>query len=224
MFSRLNPQIDRQRQQLEQDLVNRGIRPGSTAYSAQQNDFNQGLNDQRTSILLQAGQEQNRLQGLDLNAFGARNTQRQNALSEMLTQRQTPIQEILALANGSQLPSPQFTNTPQTSMQGTDVAGITQAGYGNAMAQYGQNQSTLGGLFSAGASLIPLFSDARLKTNIVQVGTHPEGFGIYEYDRIDTGSHETGVLAQELQGKGRHDLVDDTHPSGYLRVRYDKIK
>lgn len=79
LFSRLNPQIDRQRQQMETDLANRGIRPGSTAYSQAMNDFNRDLNDQRTSILLNAGQEQNRLQQLSLNSGNfANNAQAQN--------------------------------------------------------------------------------------------------------------------------------------------------
>lgn len=39
-------------------------------------------------------------------------------------------------------------------------------------------------------------SDMRLKSNIVRVGTHPLGVGVYDYD-ID-GHRERGVMAQEL--------------------------
>lgn len=79
LFSRLNPQIDRQRQQMETDLANRGIRPGSTAYSQAMGDFNRDLNDQRTSVLLNAGQEQNRMQQVALNSGNfANNAQAQN--------------------------------------------------------------------------------------------------------------------------------------------------
>lgn len=252
MFDRLNPQLDRQRQQLETDLVNRGIRPGSSAYSSAISDFNKDINDQRTSILLNAGQEQNRLQQLAINAgnfsntanqqmyannigstsannslldqgFANQNTQRQNALQELIMQRQMPLNEILALAGQGQIQQPQFTATPQTGVAGTDVAGITNAGYQQQMAQHNSNQGVLGGLFSAGASLVPMFSDARLKTNIVKVGDHPIGVGIYEYDWIETGEHDRGVIAQEVM-KVRPDLVDDTHESGFLRVHYSRME
>jgi hypothetical protein len=39
-------------------------------------------------------------------------------------------------------------------------------------------------------------SDRRLKSNIVRVGTHRLGIGIYEYDI--RGRRERGVMAQEL--------------------------
>jgi hypothetical protein len=269
LFSRLNPQIDRQRQQMETDLANRGIRPGSTAYSQAMGDFNRDLNDQRTSVLLNAGQEQNRMQQVALNsgnfannaqaqnfaqqaargqfqnqaqnqlytqqmgnaAFGNaasqqnyqnQNLDRQNALNEMLLQRQLPLNEILALSGQAQMQQPNFVSTPQTGVAGTDVAGITNAAYGQQMQAYNSNQGLMGGLFSAGASLIPLLSDIRVKTNIERVGTHPVGTGIYEYDRIDTGMREIGVIAQELQ-RIRPDMVDSTYPDGLLRVHYWKL-
>lgn len=251
MFDRLNPQLDRQRQQLETDLVNRGIRPGSAAYSSAINDFNKGINDQRTSILLNAGQEQNRLQQLAMNAgnfsntanqqmyannmgstaannslldqrFANQNTQRQNALQELIMQRQMPLNEILALSGGSQLQSPQFGSTPQTSVAGVDTAGITNNAFNQQMAGYNAGQQQLGGLFSAGASLIPLLSDERIKTNLNIIGKHPVGVDIYEYDRLDTGEHEIGVIAQHLE-KIRPDLVDSTYEDGLKRVWYGKL-
>lgn len=221
MFSRLNPQLDRQRQQLETDLTNRGVRLGSTAYSQAMNDFNQGLNDQRTSILLQGGQEQSRLQGLALNQFGAQNTQRQNALSEALTQRQVPLNEILALSGQSQLQQPQFTNTPQTSVAGTDVAGITQNAFNQQMAGYNAGQQTLGGLFSAGASLIPLLSDRRAKTDIERIGYTDTGTPIYRFRYRHGGPVQIGYLAQDLLET--HPDAVSLGPDGMYRVQYEKV-
>lgn len=193
---------DRQAQQTETDLVNRGIRPGSTAYQQQIGDF-------RTDRS---------------NAYNAANVANYNtALQSQMALRQAPLQEILALAGQGQIQQPQFTATPQTGVAGTDVAGITNAGYQQQMAQHNSNQGVLGGLFSAGASLVPMFSDARLKTNIVKVGDHPIGVGIYEYDWIETGEHDRGVIAQEVM-KVRPDLVDDTHESGFLRVHYSRME
>lgn len=189
-------------QQNETDLINRGIRPGSDQYDNLKNAFMTNQSD----------------------AYNSANVQNYNtALQSQLALRNQPLNEISALAGGSQLQSPQFANTNSPQIAGTDVAGITQNGYNQQMQQYGQNQSTLGGLFSAGASLIPLFSDIRLKTNIKRIGQHPIGVGIYEYDRVDTGAHETGVIAQELLLVAPH-MVDSTSPTGMLRVHYDMLK
>lgn len=196
--SNLDRSWDRQAQQTETDLVNRGIRPGSTAYAQQIGDFRMDRS----------------------NAYNAANANNYNsALQSQLALRAQPLNEILALAGQGQVQQPQFGQVNSPGIAGTDVAGITQNAYGQQMAQYNAGQQQLGGLFSAGASLIPLFSDVRLKTNIVKVGDHPMGFGVYEYDRIDTGNHERGVIAQEVRAI-RPDLVDDTHESGYLRVFY----
>lgn len=132
----LNPQWDRLNEQNETALVNRGLRPGSAAYNQARDEFMQS----RSS------------------AFNNANLSNYNsALSSQLALRNQPLNEILALAGGSQVQGPSFTSTPQTGVAGTDVAGITQAGYNNQMAAYNNNQSILGGLFSAGASLIPGF-------------------------------------------------------------------
>jgi hypothetical protein len=70
-------------------------------------------------------------------------------------------------------------------------------------------------LFGSGG----IFSDERLKTNIVKVGTHSKGFGIYEYDKF--GQRERGVMAQEVI-KVMPEAVKE-HESGYLMVNYGMI-
>jgi hypothetical protein len=71
-----------------------------------------------------------------------------------------------------------------------------------------------------GAAALPLaFSDKRLKSNIVQLGTHPIGIGIYEYDIF--GNRQIGVMAQELL-EVMPDAVHQ-HPSGYLMVDYGRL-
>lgn len=268
LFSRLNPQIDRQRQQMETDLANRGIRPGSTAYSQAMNDFNRDLNDQRTSILLNAGQEQNRLQQLSLNsgnfannaqaqnyaqlannaqfqnqaqnqlytqqmgnaAFGNaaqqqmfqnQNATRQNALNEQLLQRQLPLNEILALSGQAQLQQPNFVSTPQTGVAGTDVAGITNANYAQQMQQYNANQGLLGGLFSAGASLVPLLSDRRAKTDIVRIGSTDSGVPIYKFRYKTGGPTQIGYMAQDLLELQPNAVT--MGPDGLYRVKYSEV-
>jgi hypothetical protein len=76
----------------------------------------------------------------------------------------------------------------------------------------------LGGAGAAGG-FGALFSDRRLKSNIVKVGDHPLGIGIYEYDIF--GNRERGVMAQELM-QVMPDAVHQ-HPSGYFMVDYGRL-
>jgi hypothetical protein len=189
---------DRDAQRFETDLVNRGFRPGTSAYNDQIDQF-------RTS---------------KSNAYNAANVGNYNtALQSQLALRNQGINEISALAGGAQVQSPAFASTPQTSVGGTDVAGIMNANYGQQNQQYNNQQSMLGGLFSAGANLLPLaFSDSRLKTNIEDTGERIAGVPVKTWDWKGGGSG-VGVIAQELERK-HPALVDNTHPSGFKRVNY----
>ena len=60
------------------------------------------------------------------------------------------------------------------------------------------------------------FSDIRLKSDIVKVGTHPLGVGVYDYTKF--GKRERGVMAQEVE-QVKPDAVS-THESGYKQVNY----
>jgi len=75
--------------------------------------------------------------------------------------------------------------------------------------------SALGGIGSIAAAASK-FSDRRLKSDIVRVGTHKRGIGIYEYTIF--GAREFGVMAQELLGVAP-ELVS-IHPSGFFMVNY----
>ena len=70
-----------------------------------------------------------------------------------------------------------------------------------------------------GALVAMGLSDRRLKSNIVRVGTHPLGIGIYEYDL--GGKRERGVMADEVARVKPEAVVrgDD----GYARVNYGML-
>jgi hypothetical protein len=80
-------------------------------------------------------------------------------------------------------------------------------------------RSGIADLIGTGVSIASLFSDERLKTNIVKVGVHSKGFNIYEYDKF--GQRERGVMAQEVM-KVMPEAVTE-HESGYLMVNYVMI-
>ena len=83
----------------------------------------------------------------------------------------------------------------------------------DALSQMGAQEQ---GVYTAGGFLR---SDIRLKSNIVKVGDHPKGFGIYEYD-ID-GHRERGVLAQEVEKIIPEAVLE--HPDGYKMVNYGAL-
>lgn len=200
---RLDPQLAQKREAEIARLSNMGIKIGSTAYDRAMGLVNQGENDARNNLLL---------------------TGRQQAVNELLTERQVPLNEIIGLANGQQVQMPSFGGTPQTGMAGTDVAGITQNAYNNAMGQYnsnlGQWNSTVGGLFGLGSSALMAFSDRDLKKNIRAEGGEVAGVPVKSWEwRGGDGHRETGVIAQDLERNHPH-LVDNTHPSGFKRVNY----
>lgn len=83
LMSRLQPQIDQDRAALEQRLAGQGIQIGSKAYDTAMNQFNQGVNDQRTQALLAASQEQSRLAGLAQNQAAFQNSAQQQQYNQL---------------------------------------------------------------------------------------------------------------------------------------------
>ena len=203
---RLNPQLDRRREQEAVRLRGQGIMPGSTAYNVAMEQINQGENDAVNQLLL---------------------TGRNQAVQEALLERSQPLNEIIGLASGTQVQTPQAMAAPQTGMAGTDVAGITQNNFANQQAQYNSNlnqwNSGVGGLFGLGSSALMAFSDKRLKEDIRSEGGEVGGVPIKSWEwKGGDGHRETGVIAQDLERK-HPDLVDNSHPSGFKRVKYGQL-
>lgn len=226
LMARLNPQIERDRAAQEASLANRGVRLGSNNYADAQDTFGRTVNDARLGVIGQAGNEQTRMQGLDLNAANFANGARNQAINERLTTRNQALNENIGLATGSQVSMPTFGSTPSTGIGGTDVGGITanannanQASYN---AQLGQWNSTAGGLFGLGANALMAFSDKRLKTDIEPTGETVAGVPVKSWTWKGTDQRETGVIAQELEKK-HPALVDNSHPSGMKRVNYGAL-
>lgn len=137
---RLDPMFAQRSQELEADLLNRGISPGTEAYDRMRGNFDQGRNDAYNQLLLQG---------------------RGQAVQEALTARNQPINEITALMSGGQVSQPNFVGTPQTQVAPVDYAGLVQNNYnqrvGSQNALYGALGSiggmALGGWSSGGFPL-----------------------------------------------------------------------
>lgn len=65
-----------------------------------------------------------------------------------------------------------------------------------------------------------IFSDQRLKRNIIKIGNRPDGLGVYEFEYIWGGGRQIGLMAQEVQGV-YPDAVGEA--GGYLTVNYSKV-
>jgi hypothetical protein len=150
---------------------------------------------------------------------------RQQGMQEAIAQRQLPLNEFNALRTGSQVSMPQFTGVPGVQQANTDVAGITQQGFANQMANYNaqnsQNNAFMGGLFQMGAAALPMmFSDIRLKRDVVRVGELPSGLPTYEWTYIWGGPRYRGVMAHEAREVFPNAVVNI---GGYLAVDYSKV-
>jgi hypothetical protein len=197
-MQRLAPQLQQGREQLQQQLANKGIDIGSEAYDRAMQTQQQREND----LLL----------GATTQGFGVGQQARQSALQEQAYLRNEPLNTLSAVRTGSQVTGPQFVNSAQqATTAGPDLLGAAQQGYNAQMGAYnaqqaGQNSMTQGLMGLAGAGMMA-FSDVRLKQNIQPVGVLANGLTLYSYEYIDEvklhplagEGMQIGVMAQEVE-------------------------
>lgn len=152
MLERMQPSMDRARQQKENALMIQGHNRGGEAWNATQDDLSRAENDQRMAAVLAGGTEQSRLLGLQ-------DAQRRNQLAETQTLRNEPLATLNAVRTGAQPTNPQFTNVPQqATTQGPNLLGAAQSQYGAQMNNYNADQASnnamMSGLFSLGGAAL----------------------------------------------------------------------
>jgi hypothetical protein len=188
---------------------------------------------QNQQAALQQAQAQAALQAQGFNqaqaAANFQNAQRQAALQEQLALRALPLNEVAAIMGGAQVQMPQFQAYQGAEVGAAPIFGATQAAgnfaqqnYANQTAAYNAKMGLYGNLAGAAGTAAGggAFSDRRLKSNIVRVGTHPLNIGVYEYDIFDR--RERGVMADEVE-QVKPDAVT-THSSGYKMVNYGMLQ
>ena len=179
--------------QLRATLAAKGIHEGSAAWDAEMARMTNANTDQLNQLALMG---------------------RSQAYNEALTNRNQPINEIIALMSGSQLQSPgaMSTATPQTGVNTVDYTSLENNKYKGQL----QTQSDMmGGMFGLGTAAI--MSDRRLKTDIKRVGTTEGGTPIYTYRYIWGGPVQMGVMAQDVP-EAAADMGN-----GFLGVDYSKV-
>lgn len=182
---------------LRSQLIQSGIRPGTANWDSEMSRLTNANSDQLNQLAL---------------------TGRGQAFSEALAQRNQPLNEIIGLMSGTQIQNPNstFAQTPQSQVAGVDYSGLVQNKYNAEMQAANAKTGALGGLFGAGLSL---FSDARLKTNVVRVGATDGGQPIYSYQYIWGGPVQFGVMSHESPRE-----AVSVHESGFDMVDYGKVK
>ncbi|MCA2954233.1 tail fiber domain-containing protein, partial [Microcystis sp. M112S1] len=210
LMARMNPQFQRDEEALRSRLINQGIGQGSQAYQREMESFNQARNDARTQAIL-SGQQ-----------FGSRELadalmRRNQGIQEYTTQRNAPLNEFTALTSGTQIQNPQFSPAGSGGIAPVDYTGLVNNAYQGQLGQYnsrvaGNNATTgallgaagqLGGSFlgskAGSAALAGLFSDTRLKHNIVPMG-EKNGHKIYEFSyNHEPDKRFIGVMAQDVE-------------------------
>ena len=146
--SRLDPQWEQRARQLETSLANKGITMGSEAWRQAMDQFERGRNDAYSGARLDAitggGAEQSRLFGLDLGA-------RQQGITEALTKRNQPINELAALLSSGQVAMPQFAPAGSASAAPVDYTSLVNNKYQTQANAAQQNQQNwMNGLFGLG--------------------------------------------------------------------------
>ena len=151
MGGRANEDYAKQTDQTNSDLVAAGIRPGTKAYADRMQMIERSHNDARQQAEIAGGNAATQ-------AFGTDTQRRKDAIAEILTQRQTPLNEINALMSGSQVQNPfavpgaaQNSNMQPAPMFGAAQA-QGQADIGGYNAVSANNNAAMGGLFSLGAA------------------------------------------------------------------------
>ena len=215
LSQRLNPQLDRDRAALENQLVNQGFTRSTEAFRNEMDSANRQSNDARLGIIAAGGQEQALQQQLMLQQLQAASTNRERQIQERMALRNAPINEISALLGQSQVNMPQFTPYQAGTIAGTPVgdyvyrsADIAQRNY---QAEMQANAATTGGLFGLGSAAIGalgkaggaggLFalSDRRAKTDITFAGTLRNGLPVYVYRYRGDDEPQLGLMADEVE-------------------------
>jgi hypothetical protein len=222
LMSRMNPQFQRDEEAMRTRLINQGIGQGSQAYQREMETFNQAKNDARQQAIL-GGQQYG---ASDLASALQRRNQ---GIQEYTTQRNAPLNEYSALTSGTQIQNPNFSfgGGQQGNMQPVNTAALAQNQYDNQMGAYNakvaQNNSTLGtagSLLGNAASAYYLFSDIRLKQDIVKIGEE-NGHKLYEFAYTHEPSKRyIGVMAQDVE-KYMPEAVYEIE--GYKAVDYDML-
>jgi hypothetical protein len=214
-MQRLAPQLEMGRDQLQQQLANKGIDIGSKAYE--------------NAMRMQGQRENDLLAAATTQGFGVGQQARQQALQEQAYLRNEPLNTLSAVRTGSQVTGPQFVNSAQqATTAGADLLGAAGMQYNAQMGDFNAKQAAQQnfnqGLMSLGGAA--MMSDIRTKENIVPIGVLNNGLTLYSFEYKDEFKDhplageglQVGVMAQEVEQVYPYAVT--TLNDGYKAVNY----
>jgi hypothetical protein len=201
LYGKLNDDTNQRNMGLmENKLANQGLQPGTPAYDDAMRNLIYGQEKGRNDFML-----------------GSYDT----GMNTALTMRNQPLNEVSSLMSGTGVQQPQFASTPQTGVNGTDVAGLINQDFQTRNQNY---QNKMGGLFGLGSAALGgwAMSDRRLKTDIKKVGETPiKGVNAYSFRYKGSPFMQLGAMAQEVIKKVP-DAVG-TMANGFKAVNYGRL-
>jgi len=145
--------------------------------------------------------------------------ERERQIQEMIMQRNQPLNEMTGLLTGREIGMPGFSGGANTTAGAAEAGDYYGAFTDNQAAQAAKKEAAANrtaGLASSAMGMFS-FSDRRLKSNIVRIGSTPAGYGVYSYDIF--GKRSIGVMADEVPAEWTA-----LHPSGYVMVDYSRVR
>lgn len=148
IMARMQPQLDRDQDRLQNQLINQGLPQNSEAYNTSMDAFNRQKND----AYQQAG----------LAGINAGQQARQQSIQEQAFFRNEPLNTLNAVRSGAQVTNPSFINVPQqATTAGPDLVNAATQQYNAAVggtnasnAQAGQTAGTVGTIAASAAMMI----------------------------------------------------------------------
>jgi len=136
LMARINPQLQRERSNIEQRLADQGIRYGSQAYTSAMDDYNRQATDTRFGAIGQAGQEQARMNDMAAKQAGFQNAAQQQAYQQAQGRGQF-ANEAQSQNYQQALGAGSFANQAQgqANSQNAAAAGFNNAGLAQQLAQ-----------------------------------------------------------------------------------------
>ena len=184
LYDQLNSEsISRGRDEMEQNLANRGLNYGTQTYNTAQQAFTKGNQDARNEFML--------------DSYGT-------GLNTALTVRNQPLKEGIALMGGGQMQEPSWVQGAQSGVNGVDVAGIYANNTAAKQAAAAQQQGVWGALGQVGGAALGgwMASDERVKTNIKSTGKKGlSRLGEKEWSYKGSKQRHTTPMAQDVEKK-----------------------
>jgi hypothetical protein len=152
--SRLDPQWSQRMNEMDVQLRNQGLRPGTEAYDAAMGNLHRARTDAYEQARM--GAEQYGEQAAS-GEFQRGLTGRQQGIAEMLQRRGWSLNEVQALLSGQQVGMPQMPGFMGAGVsQAPNFLGAAQMQGQQALDQFNAQQAAFQGLLSGGASLAAL--------------------------------------------------------------------